>query len=149
VSAETDTLGRMGIIYFIIMMGLGGAVAVFLTRRNRPQGRTRKGPIPGYSFTPGTEVELGDELLKGMAFETLSLEEFHSPDRTRLILTLESDDESLDPALPRIASDLQARAHANVVMVERLRTDGAKLRHLYSPDGKGWTGQETLVHLSA
>lgn len=138
----------MGMIYFAIMLSMGGAMAVFLNRRNRPHGRTRKGPVPGYSFTVGTEVELGD-LLKGVAFETLSLEEFHSPDRTRIILTLESDEAALDEALPKIASDLQARAHANVVLVERLHTDGTKLRHLYAPDGKGWTGQEALSHLTA
>lgn len=138
----------MAILIFGIVAVCSTAWALFLIRRATRHERTRRGPVPGYSFTPGKEVALG-AVERDLPLEILSVEEFHSVGRTRLVLTLESDSAAIDGLLPAIARDLQERSHAKVIVVERLRSDGRRLRHMFAPDGHGWTGQERITEATA
>ena len=114
-----------------------------------PHTRTRRGPIPGYSFTPGSEVNVKRLPGDPNAFTVLSLEEFHAPERTRLVLTVESDEPAVDHDLRDIAVALQGQSHANVVLVERLTTVGKKRAHLFAPDGLGWSGAPSPLHIES
>lgn len=135
-------------VLFGLVFVASTAWAFFLIRRATRRERTRRGPVPGYSITPGKEVALG-VVQSELPLEILSIEEFHSVGRTRLVLTVESDSPAIDGLLPVIARDLQERSHARVIVVERLRTDGDRLRHMFAPDGHGWTGQEAITEATA
>jgi hypothetical protein len=118
---------------------VGIAVTVRTIRRQNAS-LTRRGPVPGYSRTPGGAVELG-ELTGGWAgtrWMVTSLEEFHSPGRTRLILSLEVREEGgdTDDAILAVARRLRERVPVDVVYV-----DAGVPRLLYSPDGGGWSGE--------
>ncbi|MEZ4462747.1 MAG: hypothetical protein R3E66_24070 [bacterium] len=102
-------------------------------------------------LTPGSEAKTTLRAPPGdpNAYDVLSLEEFHAPDRTRLVLTLESDQPQLDHDLRVIAVALQGQSHANVVLVERLTTGGKKRAHLFAPDGLGWSGAASPIHIES
>jgi len=112
--------------------------------------RTRKGPVPGYSFTRGEEVAISPQQL-GFPEETsvVSLEEFHSQTRSRLILSiLVASFDGINESVAQIARELQAKSHAHVVLVQCSQPGGAQLMHLYSPDAKGWTGKDSVSTMS-
>lgn len=133
-------IDAMSWLFTITLLAASVGVAVTTRTMQRLKATvTRRGPVPGYSWTPGGNVDLGD-LTRGygvVRWTIERLEEFHSADRTRVILTLnvEGDAEHVRDALLEVAKRLRTRISVDVVMVE---ADG--LRLLYAPDGKGWSG---------
>lgn len=131
-----------------ILIAMG--VAAGFRRKRYLEVRTRKGPVPGYSCTEGAEVALKPSMFESAEeWSVIWLEEFHSPRRSRLVLTLnfEPTDTRAD-LVHRIAVELQSRSHANVVLVQCLHETKTELTHLYAPDGRGWSGQDVTQTLS-
>lgn len=121
------------------------SVGVALTTRKIQRQNatvTRRGPVPGYSCTPGVNVDLGNLSggACGVPWTIVRLEEFHSPSRTRLILSLDvdpgADDADLRDGMLEVARRLRERVCVDLVIV-----DTAKLRLLFAPDGLGWSGE--------
>lgn len=139
-------------LLFWISLGAFGASAAFFAKRQQTMGtpRTRKGPVPGYSISAGKDVSLNrDVVVPSLNLQPVHLEEFHSPGRTRLILTLELEEAATpDPRLAEhceaIARDIQARAHAQVVVVDCLKAGRTHSVVLWAPDGRGWTGKDSV-----
>lgn len=118
-----------------------GVAFTIRTAHIRDATIVRRGPVPGYSYTPGVHVDLAEFTngADGTRWKIRSLEEFHSRDRTRVILSVEVTQEgvsSMRDALREVAKYLRARVSVDVVVVE-----AGKRRLLFSPDGAGWSGQ--------
>lgn len=134
----------MNVLVFILFLVGGVVLERALAYRARPRSRTVQGSVPGYSFTSGSEVDKA--VMGGQALEVLSVEEFHTPDRTRIVFTVLSD--LVDRGFCQVlATTLQARVHAQVVLVEVRRSNGERLSHLFAADGRGWFGKELVGHL--
>lgn len=126
------------------------AISAWFRRKRYLAVRTRKGPVPGYSFTDGAEVALkSTEFEPTENWNVVRLEEFHSPRRSRLVLTLDfPNTANRSDLVHQVAVELQSRSHANVVLVQCLNQARADFVHLYAPDGRGWTGDDPMQVLS-
>lgn len=133
-------------VTFLVAVGAG----VVWTRRaaGPPRGRTTRGPVPGYSATPGEEFALDPvpRLERGVDWWPERVEEFHSRGRARIVLRFgvraQVVDADVRELLQNSAREVSQRTRAHVVYVEA-HTDGV-LRGVYvwSPDGRGWSGQD-------
>lgn len=126
------------------MLGLTGVMVRH--QRSSTSLRTRTGPVPGYSYTRGEEVAISPQDAGfPSATKVVSLEEFHSQSRSRLVLSLlVSSLDELNDGVIQLAQELQAKSHAHVVLIECSLAGGSLLMHLYAPDAKGWTGNDSV-----
>jgi hypothetical protein len=137
-------------LFFIVLAVLATAAGVSVMRRRGEQDdrALEKGKTPGYSRTPGNNVSLDESVvaLDGVHWHPLSLETFHSSQRSRLILSVEiaSMDRELKDFFEKLAGEVQARTRANVVYLEARSPQGQERSFLYAPDGLGWSGHERL-----
>lgn len=138
-------------LFWIALLTLGAMGASAWFRRKRYLAvRTRKGPVPGYSCTDGAEVALrSTEFEPHENWDVVRLEEFHSPRRSRLVLTLHfANMANRGDLVHHIAVELQSRSHANVILVQCLDQARTDFVHLYAPDGRGWSGDDPTQVLS-
>jgi hypothetical protein len=138
----------------LALLATAGAANALRQRRSQDDRALEKGKTPGYSRTPGKNVSLDESVvaLDGAHWRPLSLETFHSSERSRLILSMEIDSvvQDIKGFLQRLAAETQARTHANVVYLEVYPRDGQDeerpedIAFLYAADGLGWSGHERL-----
>lgn len=139
-------------LFIITMVALlVAAVVSFRIHKKSLRPRQREGPVPGYSVSHGEEVAFKFEKFdhEGEWFIWL-VEEFHSPSRSRLVVTLHLEDSLDDDEVESLARDVafefQTVHHVDVVVVSCIDSGGGTLlRHLYAPDGLGWAAE---VHRS-
>jgi hypothetical protein len=113
-------------------------------------GRGRQdGPVPGYAYYPAPAIAPLHGLVAG-GWDAMSLEAFHSPNRSRVVLTVSprpGRSASIDTPslLERAAHQLLARCSADVAVVEVTSrpTEPSRIGEwtaVASRDGRGWSG---------
>jgi hypothetical protein len=131
---------------FVLLVGIGALVTWRRTRK--PHERTREGPVPGYSYTDGEELDLEAELplVRGEDWVPLSIETFHSSERPRIVLGIdlqrEVDSDTLRDFLHDCARDVIRRTRARVFFAEAYVGEQPRGYYMWSPDGGGWTGRD-------
>lgn len=126
-------------------------LAVWFMTRRRPQNDDE---------APPHEAIDSSTLLRPMMmnaskdWKPLMLEEPHDGRRRRLVLSIEyeaASDEGLERLLWTLATAVQERAKAHVVVVEAFAPGVAvhagrgRARLLFAPDGAGWSGEEQTL----
>lgn len=144
---------RMNLLFvaFVISVALGAVLSLRVTRA-REQPRTRRGPVPGYSVTNGAEFEFSPIAgVDAADWRPELIETFHTPDRTRLILTVvlanQTPPHVTERLLRALASDVRERAQALVSVVFGIKNDEIDAVYLIAPDGLGWTGRDPRYEL--
>jgi hypothetical protein len=143
-------------LFWLVMTGVAlGAVSTWLRERRRAAqaGETREGPVPGYSWTPGDRLVLESSSPEvPMPARTLSIETFHTPDRARVIISLEVDSElspdAAEAVMEQLAREIYRRSEAHAILIvgrrEGTLATGALL---FAPDGRGWWGDERITRI--
>lgn len=143
------------LLFWVVVLG----VMVWLGRRRRPApGREAPETIQSYRIMEGGALLLSKLAAHpSLRWRVLSLEELPTQHRRRMILHIAVDEPlpavaALERLLWSLASGLQRRARAHVVVVEAFSasrlppTAGAgALRLLLSLDGHGWSGQAPVI----
>lgn len=142
------------IFWAIVASCMVGAIATFRVKRS-PAPRTSTGPVPGYTRTDGTELDIsGDHLLVGDEQLTpASIETFHSEDRSRLIISFRAgsiDGPGVMAQFKNLARHMQERTSAHVVLLTTIDREpqNPEVQVLYCADELGWAGREQVRWLT-
>lgn len=133
-------------VVFAVLVSVGAFVT--WRRSRKTEERTREGPVPGYSYTSGEELELTGQLplQRGEDWTARSIETFHSSSRPRIVFALELlhdvDSDLLRDFLHDCARDIIRRTRARVFFAETYLGERTRCLYMWSPDGGGWTGAE-------
>jgi hypothetical protein len=155
---------------------VAGAIGYFLWSLNRRRRLAlarvssniegyRQGPVPGYSYIPGSSLPVS-ELFEHLddALSLTSLETLHAGARTRAVLTLSRagplPSEVIFTAMKRLATTVAQSRPFKVIAVEvKGAAEGRTAAHhndaasvearlVFATDGKGWTGTCSDVYLT-
>jgi hypothetical protein len=129
-------------------------VVVMNRRARRPREEKEKLAL-AYRRVPGADLDLSRLPRAEIDWRPISLEDMPHAERRRIVLCVFADPlaplERLESLLWRLARDLQERGLAHVVVVEAFdekveqSAGSGRLRLLYSPDGRGWSGEEKVI----
>lgn len=144
------------ILITALLFGLSLWAAAWLARgrvgfRSSYDQGPQEGPVPGYAFYPGEGVALARWMLVAGVTPT-SLEAFHSPVRSRVVLTVKARpdrQESIDTPslLERATREMLASTGAHVAVIEISADPESPSRSgdwtaVASRDGRGWSGAD-------
>ncbi len=142
-------LATTALVFGLSLWGAAHLVRSRVDFRASYSAGRQDGPVPGYAFYPAPAIQSMRWMVAG-GWDATSLETFHSPQRSRLVVTVSprfGRSSSIDTPslLERATQDLleQTGAHVAVIEVTSTPTQSSQIGQwtaIASKDGRGWSG---------
>lgn len=140
-------------IFWLLVLGVVAGLALTARRaalRKAMAEETLEGPIPGYSWTPGSRLVLEGAEGEPFPARPRAVETFHAPQRARVMVSLDLDQdqsgEQVISIMERVAREIYRRSEPHAVLVEGyIQKSSSPYLLLFAPDGRGWWGDEKVT----